>query len=978
LKKFLFLILLGLSIITVYSGVVQVQASVVEESNEIIPRQNASLEINEIDHMTNVVIFIRFQDEASYEAPYIFSFYENMFNGTDVVSLRNYFLEVSYGQMDITSVFATTNQEIVYYVDSEDRSYYEEYDAVTNPNGITDENSTFREHELLKRAIDYVETNNLIDDSIDLDVNADGEIDSISFLVSGEDQGWNSLLWPHKWSLYTFYDYSLGEFKVDAPTINNLNAYTYTFELLGNTKNYDYAVKVAILAHETFHLISSPDLYHYYDYSWIDSIGYWGLMSSVSSIPNHMLGYMKETYGNWIQSVDEITASGTYTLYPLQDSADNLYRINTGYSNEYVYLEYRDNAGLYESNLPSSGLLVYRVDGDYENGNVDGYYDSEGNPQDEVFIFRPGITDIIPPITFEDSDNEFIDEDGDISKAALSDSNLYDEMGNDTSISMFYSDGSLMDLKIYNVVEHDGYITFDVYIPPIITLQSNISLDGLQNLYLVDAPGLNYYVDISNIPVDGIAYYTLDGTTPNLSSAVYTSNPIEITALNNQITTAIYVDGELMSVVTKSYQFASTIESEHFPYGNEVVLNWYIHLNQATDYDLIFDSFFELEIDYDFLSITDGTATTKYTGIELQGQTLAYNNNGLLIQFISDLYEDNYYGFISTVFVHDSVSFDLVGNSEIDLEVFDTYEDAGYSLTGTSSAEYYVQFTGSVDSDNLGDYTIEYLLYNSLDILVNTITRTIHVIDTEAPEITLTGDSTVYVEYNEVYTEEGATYSDNYDVSGSALVSGNVVLTDMLGTYTVQYNVMDSSGNVASEVTRTVIVQDTIAPSISLNPSLDTIEVGMTYTDYGVTATDNTDTVVIVEGVVDINTPGVYVITYHVKDTSDNETIIVRYVIVYYDEEPVVEFTLDNAITTIQVDEQYTDGTCSVNINGIDYQCTVKESNVDTTAAGVYTVTYIYTYNNQEYTYIRYVFVVDGETPLQLYVLAKKEDGENL
>ena len=60
--------------------------------------------------------------------------------------------------------------------------------------------------------------------------------------------------------------------------------------------------------------------------------------------------------------------------------------------------------------------------------------------------------------------------------------------------------------------------------------------------------------------------------------------------------------------------------------------------------------------------------------------------------------------------------------------------------------------------------------------------------------------------------------------------------------YTVTYNVTDSSGNDASEVTRTVNVTDTTAPVITLNGDTQiTVEVGSTYTDLGATASDNYD-----------------------------------------------------------------------------------------------------------------------------------------
>ncbi len=429
--------------------------------------QNAYSDINEFDGITNVVIFIKFNDEVNYEAPHDFPFYESMFNGVDQISLRDYFLEVSYNQFTIDSIF-THNDEIVFYVSEHNRAYYEEYDEDTNPEGYqTDEEQRAREHTLLKNAVTWVDENNLIPDTVNLDVNDDDDIDSITFMVSGEDNGWNSLLWPHKWSIYN--NVTIG--------INGVRAYDYTFELLGNNAEYGYAVDVAVLAHETFHLISAPDLYHYYDYDWIDSIGEWGLMSTIGTVPSHMLGYMKYQYGNWANDATDITESGMYTLYPLQDASNNMYKIALGYSNEYIYIEYRDSDGDYESTLPSSGLLVYRIDKDYiGEGNENGYY-YENKVQEEVWLYRPYMEDVTYPIEFSEEEPAQGDEDGDPYYAALSDSNTHSEIGVGTDILLFDSEGNEIDIKITSIQEHDGYMTFYVHlndhIMPEITLNGS-------------------------------------------------------------------------------------------------------------------------------------------------------------------------------------------------------------------------------------------------------------------------------------------------------------------------------------------------------------------------------------------------------------------------------------------------------------------------------------------------------------------------
>ena len=93
------------------------------------------VQLNEVDSFTNIVIFIKFNDEVDYVAPYEYDFYDNLFNGVDVVSLRDYYLEVSYDKLTIDSYIVNDNLQIIYFEDVHDRSYYEPYDNVYNPNG---------------------------------------------------------------------------------------------------------------------------------------------------------------------------------------------------------------------------------------------------------------------------------------------------------------------------------------------------------------------------------------------------------------------------------------------------------------------------------------------------------------------------------------------------------------------------------------------------------------------------------------------------------------------------------------------------------------------------------------------------------------------------------------------------------------------------------------------------------------------------
>ena len=84
------------------------------------------------------------------------------------------------------------------------------------------------------------------------------------------------------------------------------------------------------------------------------------------------------------------------------------------------------------------------------------------------------------------------------------------------------------------------------------------------------------------------------------------------------------------------------------------------------------------------------------------------------------------------------------------------------------------------------------------------------------------------IEVGTTFTDPGATALDagDGDLTSSIVVSGSVD-TSTIGTYTLTYNVSDTSGNAAVPVTRTVNVVDTTAPVITLlGDNLMTIEVG--------------------------------------------------------------------------------------------------------------------------------------------------------
>ncbi|HPT72822.1 MAG TPA: M6 family metalloprotease domain-containing protein, partial [Candidatus Cloacimonadota bacterium] len=315
--------------------------------------------------LNNIVIFIRFSDQSEFTDP--ITTYSSMFNGMSGNTMQNYFSEASYGQLNISTTFyPAPSTTVLSYQDSHPRAYYSPYDATTNPDGYTSSNSTSREHTLLVNAVNGVSSG--IPSTLTVDADGDGKVDNVCFIIQGNSDGWAELLWPHRWSLYSQYAY-----------INGKRVYDYNFQL----SLFMASRGVGVLCHEMFHSLGAPDLYHYTTQP-VSPVGSWDIMESDQNPPQHMGAYMKYKYGLWISSIPVISTPGTYTLNSLATSTNNCYRINSPNSGQYFVLEYRKKTGTFESSLPGSGLLVYRIN-TAASGNADG-------PPDEVYVYRPNGT----------------------------------------------------------------------------------------------------------------------------------------------------------------------------------------------------------------------------------------------------------------------------------------------------------------------------------------------------------------------------------------------------------------------------------------------------------------------------------------------------------------------------------------------------------------------------------------------------------
>lgn len=321
--------------------------------------------------LNNIVVYIRFADQSNFAIDT--SLYLDMFNKDEeeYSSMFNYFQMVSYGNLFVTSTAYPIPEDnmVISYDDQYNRNYYLPYHAVNNPDGYVGNERNEREFLLLKNAVDYIADE--VPDELNLDYNNDGKVDNVCFIIKGGPGEWSELLWPHRWALY-------GE---DA-YINGKRVWDFNFQLEDRLNEKG----VGVLCHEMYHTLGAPDLYHY-NQDEFTPVGPWDVMEQNSNPPQSMGAYMKHIYGQWIEELPEITESGYYTLNSLDNPENNVFKIESpNHAWEYFVLEYRKQEGVFESQLPGTGLLVYRIDGAIEGeGNASG-------PPDEVYLFRKGGT----------------------------------------------------------------------------------------------------------------------------------------------------------------------------------------------------------------------------------------------------------------------------------------------------------------------------------------------------------------------------------------------------------------------------------------------------------------------------------------------------------------------------------------------------------------------------------------------------------
>jgi len=205
------------------------------------------------------------------------------------------------------------------------------------------------------------------------------------------------------------------------------------------------------------------------------------------------------------------------------------------------------------------------------------------------------------------------------------------------------------------------------------------------------------------------------------------------------------------------------------------------------------------------------------------------------------------------------------------------------------------------------------------------------------PKISLKGKNYIKVEYGTNYEEPGysATYLGN-NITDKVWTVGNVN-NEKLGKYNIKYKVRKNKVTVTKE--RIVEIIDTVSPTIELKGKIEQdICPNIEYEEEGYTAIDNYDKDITNKVEIDKTDTE---IKYKVKDSSNNETTIIRKTNRVDNSAPTI--TLKNGENYyIQVNSTYNEPgyTATDNCEGDLTDKVVVEGTVNTKTPGKYNITY--------------------------------------
>ncbi len=293
-----------------------------------------------------LVILADFWDNTADTFNYSQSHYEDMLFSSDSYptgSMRDYYLENSYGQLDVTgtvSIWLRMPHPYSYYVSGQ-------YGFGTYPNNVQG---------LVEDAV--LEADSSIDFSV-FDTDDDGFVDALAVVHAGpgaEATGNYNDIWSHMWVTHS------------PILVDGVWVFAYSMDPENG--------EIGVFGHELGHVFGLPDLYDTDGSS--EGLGNWSMMAGGSwggggAKPSHFDPWCKKELGFITPYV--VTTFLPEEEIPAVEFTPSVYKLWTDglCSDEYFFVENRQKIG-FDFYLPGGGILIYHIDENQPNNDNEFHY----------------------------------------------------------------------------------------------------------------------------------------------------------------------------------------------------------------------------------------------------------------------------------------------------------------------------------------------------------------------------------------------------------------------------------------------------------------------------------------------------------------------------------------------------------------------------------------------------------------------------
>ena len=377
----------------------------------------------------------------------------------------------------------------------------------------------------------------------------------------------------------------------------------------------------------------------------------------------------------------------------------------------------------------------------------------------------------------------------------------------------------------------------------------------------------------------------------------YTDAGVEINDYGSTLTSTVStVDDNVFGIYKVTYTASDGINDDTIVYRTvKVGLRPDVTINGDNPYKLEkFDVYTDPGITINDSNSSLITTTSTVNNVEVGTYTVNYTVSNPAFTDV----------FSRTVHVDDTVPpvITISGDNPYILERFDPYVDPG--ATADLGSEITSTDLSNVQNTNIGTFDVVYTAYDGNTTV--TATRTVNVVDTVPPVITILGDNPYTLERFDPYVDPGATVD-----RGTILTTDLTAVSNILAhgsSFVVTYTATD--GNTAHDVTqtRTVNVLDRKPPQITLlgdNPYLMQPDIDFRTVDPLFEVDLGTSVTIDYSNVVDTHT-STFTVVYTASDGVHPDVIKTRQVAINDNQSPIV--TLNGAsIITLERYDPYLD-----------------------------------------------------------------------